>query len=189
MHTLHICIMNIIYLFMRSSRAGVEQTPIIATIAHLILMGLRYMEPDELANDIVVLIEHRDDKKVPEDVVEYLLGPILDSISSEMAEICSADCKRISTSDKISSLSRLNDGLESYWYRFQKDGKPRRIAPERYLILEANDVPCNVGFVLDAETSCPLYNMKPSRDNLAEFLTMIQQVLAFRLANFTPCKK
>lgn len=188
-HTLQICIMNIIYLVMRSSRAGIEQTPITGTIAHLVLMGLRYIPPDKLANDILSLIEDGKDRKVPEDVVEYMLGPIMDRISSEMAELCSADCKRLSTSDKVSALSRSDNDLESYWYRFQKDGKPRRTAPERYLIIESHDKPCNVGFALNAEIRCPLYNMEPRRDNLAEFLTVVQQVLAFRLAHFTHSKR
>jgi hypothetical protein len=46
--------------------------------------------------------------------------------------------------------------------------------------LEKYDEPCVVGFDVDKENSCPLFELDPEAVNLERILTVIKRVAAFR---------
>jgi hypothetical protein len=179
--TLQIGLLNLIYLIMRSSIAGVEQRPIIGTLAHLIMVALQHTSADKVAALIIKLTGSEDGKPLPDMVVELLLTPILDRISSEMIEVCTADCYRFFESDRR-TFTPGEDPLATYWYRFEKEGAPEKEEPKSYVRIEATTEPCKVGFALDRERTCPLYHLAPRLDNVAEFLAVIERVSRFRLA-------
>lgn len=181
LETLQAGLLNVIYLVVRAATARVEQGPIIQALAHLILTALQHMPTDQIAAFVLETIRSRDGEVLPDTVVEAVLMPILGRISSEMQDVCSADCARFFGSDRR-TLRAGDDPLPSYWKRFDKDGLPPENEPQHYLLLERTTAPCKVGFDVDGKRGCPLYGIIPRLDNVAEFLAIVERVLKFRLA-------
>jgi hypothetical protein len=161
--------------------AGVEQDPLIQTLAHLILIVLQNVAADAVTALVLESIGSREGKALPDKVIENLLMPILDRVRSEMQDVCSSDCLRFH-GERHAFLPPEGDAVENYWYRFSKKGLPEKNRPSEYLLIESTSAPCNVGFELDQERCCPLFHFEPQLNNVAEFLTIIERVSEFRLA-------
>lgn len=50
--------------------------------------------------------------------------------------------------------------------------------PERHLRLERYNVPCQVGFMVNKEQGCPLFELEPSVQGLGGLLDVIKKVAA-----------
>jgi hypothetical protein len=180
-HATQIGLLNVAYLINRASMAGVEQDPLIQTLAHLILIVLQNVAADAVTALVLESIGSREGKALPDKVIENLLMPILDRVRSEMQDVCSSDCLRFH-GERHAFLPPEGDAVENYWYRFSKKGLPEKNRPSEYLLIESTSAPCNVGFELDQERCCPLFHFEPQLNNVAEFLTIIERVSEFRLA-------
>ena len=178
--TLQIGLINLPYLFLRATRAGIDSSAMIRAFAYLLLATLQHARADAVADYILALIRDANGKTVPDHVVETLLMPILDQLGGELQDICSSDCHRFFSEPR--TLVREGDPLENYWQRLEQDGLPIDDQPTSYARLERVTEPCKVGFLLDQERTCPLYQVEPALDNVAEFLAIIKRVSEFRLA-------
>lgn len=116
----------------------------------------------------------------PKDVQEFLLLPIINQLISEMQDVCSENCTRISSGTR-NTLTEDKDEVDSYWMRLEPAGM---IEPEerQSIQLERFDAPCDVGFKVDKDNHCPLYAFEPTTENNAEFLEIIKHVATFRKA-------
>lgn len=179
--TLQIGLLNLPYLFLRATRAGVDSSAMIRAFAYLLLATLQHAHAEAVADHVLALVRNVNGKAaVPDHVVETLLMPILDQLGGEMQDICSSDCHRFFSEPR--TLVRDGDPLENYWQRLEQDRLPVDDQPTRYVRLELTTKPCKVGFPLNEECTCPLYQVEPALDNVAEFLTIIECVSEFRLA-------
>jgi len=184
--TFQIGLMNLRYFWARTIRIGVDETPIIRSLAYLVVAILQFLDAEYVARAILKMVTEKDGEKLPVDVVELILMPVLDQISSEMATVCSADCHRFFAHEKAISRGRESsheneESIDTYWWRLSNEGLPGKEEPERYVRIEKTNAPCKVGFELDGERSCPLYQVEPAVDNVVEFLSVIERVSEFRI--------
>ncbi|MBK5124407.1 restriction endonuclease [Burkholderia sp. R-69980] len=171
---------NIGYLLLRSSRAGIDQRPLIRTFVYLILVLLEVLPADSTADLVTTYLNRNQSGHFPEDVQDLLLGPIVDQLLSEMEDICSDDCRRIMSSDR-QALTNDKDEVETYWLRFDPEGVDEE-KERRFFRLEKVDEPCAVGFPVDKDNGCPLFAFKPTASNLSDMLETVKRVAAFRKA-------
>jgi len=171
---------NVPYLLIRLSMAGIDQRIITRTFAYLILNALDIL-PAESVNELVWSSLNRGEQELfPEEVQEVLLMPIVDQLLSEMRDVCSADCQRISMVERT-ALTEAKDEIEDYWLRLdpaerEEPGEKRSVRFERL------DAKCEVGFPVDEDKGCPLFAFRPTIRNTAEFMDIISRVAAFRKA-------
>lgn len=187
--TLAIGTANIPYLFVRFHTAGVDEKPIVAALAHLLMASLRYVSAKTLAPQLLDLFGRNNGVQMPDSVMETLLMPVLDQVSSEIQDVCSADCARFPLSDPR-TLQEADDPIDSYWFRFSGAGFVREQEELRYVTLEKMSEPCKIGFPVDEDRQCPLFQLEPELHNVEEFLEMIERVIEFRLdaADIAPQK-
>ncbi|WP_157016642.1 restriction endonuclease [Mesorhizobium xinjiangense] len=178
---LHIGLVNVPYLMMRASKAGVEQTPIIRAFAYLILCAIDQLPAESVAELVIDSITRGEQDKFPEDVQAYLLMPIADQLLSEMQDVCSADCTRVSAFSRM-TLTEDKDEIDEYWQRLEAAGREEVEEPEKHLRLERHDAPCQVGFAVDKEHGCPLFDVEPSVQHFGELLAILKRVAAYRKA-------
>lgn len=177
--TLQILLINMPYLVLRSANAGVDQGPITATAAHLVMMSLRAFPADTIAEVVRLSISSDEGDELPDSVVEMLLGPILDQISSELQDVCTTDCDRFHATDR-QALHRGADPVKTYWQRFDKRGTPAGEEQTRWARIENTTKACRVGFPTDKKRSCPLFEIDPQVNNMAEFFEMVKRITTYR---------
>ncbi len=178
--TLQIGLLNLPYLFVRATRVGVDSSAVIRAFAYLLLATLQHARAEDVAGRVIAIVRGVDETVIPDRFVEVLLMPIFDQLGGEMQDVCSSDCRRFFNEPK--TLVRECDPLETYWQRLGRDGMPSDDPPTRHLRLECLTEPCKVGFLLEGERTCPLFQVEPALGNVGEFLAVIQRVSGFRLA-------
>lgn len=171
---------NVPYLMIRSAKAGIDQTILLRTFAYLIVLALETLPSDVLASIIEESLTRDGEVEFPDNVYAFLLGPIIDQLLSEMQDVCSENCLRMSCA-RHRSVTKDNDEIENYWLRFESQGQEvNKDEDLRYLLLERQDAPCVVGFKVDKENGCPLFAFEPTTKNTDDLLDIIKQVAAFR---------
>jgi hypothetical protein len=181
LQTLQIAFSNLPYLMLRSQRAGVNQEPILAALAHLLVVALQVFPAEAIARILFENCLERDGEPFPDEVVDVLLVPVVERLAGEMQDVCASDCERI-TSSGPTTLVGPEDPVESYWRRLDPAGAPPDPNPTHHLLLERFSGVCKVGFELDKERSCPLFDIKLSKSNIGAFLAVVERVSGFRLA-------
>lgn len=176
--TFEVGLLNTPYLAIRSSKAGVDEAPIAGALAYLLLAVLQLMPADELSAHVLTLIGERNGEALPDSMKEMLLMPIIDRLSSELQDICSADCERMSASFNRRTL--MIDSIDHYWQRFERDGSKGDRTSGRTVRLERLRAPCKVGFAVNEKRMCPLFGLDPSLDNVAEVLDVLKRVSGYR---------
>lgn len=179
-NSLQMLLLNLPYLVIRSSKAGVDQDPIIAAAAHLLMITLR-KQPIEA---IIGLVHHtatRDGKVFPEDVLDVLWRPILDLLLSELQDVCSSDCDRFYSNNRRTLLVG-RDPVETYWQRFNKCGAAAS-SRRNWVGLENTAAPCKVGFKIADGGGCPLFEIEPHLGDLITLLKLTKRVLDFRVTD------
>lgn len=186
--TLNFGLVNVTYLIFRSNKGNAEQNPITRTISYLILVALDNWPASTVAELVAHSLFHGKLEQAPESVQEYLLIPIVEQLLSEIQEVCSSNCRRISNSRKV---LRTDDGdeIDEYWLRLEGDGIAEKEKQNKFLLLEGLKQPCVVGFSVDETHSCPLFEISPSTKNIESLLTTIKQVAAFRKKQSADKKK
>lgn len=171
---------NVPYLFIRSTKAGIDQKILYRTFAYLILVALDSLPAETVSGIIEESLTRGGEVSFPDDVYEVLLMPIVDQLQSEMQDICGEDCSRIHLSRR-KSLAENKDELETYWLRLEPDGV-KELGDDGYLQIEGYKEPCQVGFEVDKEKSCPLFSFEPTIQNTEELLEIVKRVAAYRKA-------
>ena len=176
---LHLALVNAPYLLIKCSETGINQTPILRAISYLILAALRELPAENVAELITDSLFREDQMEMPEQVRLMLLLPITDQLLSEMQDICSDDCVRVS-SCKRAKFTQSADEIETYWERFQTTDTQDDKNDGRYLLIESKAAPCAVGFQVNEETSCPLFAIEPDDKNVGSLLAILKRVSEFR---------
>ena len=177
---LQVGLLNVSYLSMRSIKGGGDPKPISRAFAYLILVALDTLPAQNVARLITDSVFRGKADEMPEGVQEFLLMPIADQLLSEMQDVCSSDCRRMSCFDRT-VLTDDKDEIKDYWLRLEPDGVEEPVS-RQILRLERFDAPCVVGFPVDKDRHCPLFLFEPSVKNTEELLTIIQRVAVFRKA-------
>jgi hypothetical protein len=177
---LQVGIWNMMYLIRRCNKGGVEQKPIARALAYLILCSLDTFSATDVAKLVTDSLYRGKAETMPDEIKDYLIGPIADQLLSEIQDVCSADCERLHLFD-YQTLTSDKDEVKDYWLRLEPDGIEE---PEdkRILRLEKHNAPCKVGFFVDADHGCPLFAFEPVPGNILEMFAMVQRVAAFRKA-------
>lgn len=175
---LSVGLVNAFYLCIRSSKAGADQKIIMRAFAYLILLALKDSPPEQVERLVSTSICRGDEDGMPKEAREMLLMPIADQLQSELQDVCASDCERISMLDR-NVLTGDKDEVEDYWLRLEPDGVEEE-TDRRILRLEKHDAPCRVGFHVDKDHGCPLFEFEPTIDNFGAFLSIIQRVTKFR---------
>lgn len=171
---------NLSYLYSRATRADAEQSPIINTVAYLILATLAHGQGDELKTAMAVALRTEGGKPFPAEVVDLLLGPMLDALRGDLQLVCSSDCDRFFAGHSRDRWE-IRNPIETYWARFGPSGAPRKPEPASHVRLERTTEPCRVGFELDEERSCPLYQTEVSAGHFEDFFAVATRVLNARV--------
>ena len=179
--TTHLAFSNLPYLRIRVSKVGVDEEPILAALAHLIVTSLQVISADQLTTLIMEAGLSRDGKPFPDEVIEMLLVPVLDRLAGEMQDVCTADCDRLLGSE-ATTLVGPEHPVQAYWRGLDPVGAPPQPDERRFFRLERHDGPCKVGFSLNKDRGCPLYEVGPTATNVVAFLSVIERVSEFRLA-------
>lgn len=173
-------LMNVPYLVMRSFKTGADQEPVIRAISYLIMCCLEFYTAEGMAKIIDQCLFRGDRADMPDNVKEVLLMPIMDRMLSEMQELCSEDCSRIS-SFRDNAFTKGGDEIETYWQRFdEKDFSEKGEEKGRYLLIERQDAPCEMGFKVNKDSGCPLFGTEPEIENVEALLKIIQHVAHIR---------
>jgi len=176
---LELAFANLPYLFGRAFRGGLEQRPLIRGIGYLILSALKFFSAEAVAEVIDAQFRRRDDEPLPEALVKIFLDPILSTLLSELAEVCSSDCPRFmaGAGDKFTFD---NEPFATYWQRLRPEGKIEAAEgkDEPILWIQKTDLPCKVGFPI--EQACPLIGRHVEKDDLAGLLAVVERVSDFR---------
>lgn len=180
-NTIHLVFKNVPYLFQQASNIGVDQEPLVATITHLILAAVQIIDVDTLTDLMINNLSKYDDVLLPEEISDVFLQPILNRLAGELQDVCSHECDRVYTTDP-SALVEPDDPIETYWQALDPAGASEDAGLRRTLRIEKHDEICKVGFALDRDHPCPLFEMVPRVGNAREFLKVVERVSAFRFA-------
>jgi len=76
--------------------------------------------------------------------------------------------------------TETGDELKTYWRRLSPGGLAKPDEPEQSLRIEKLSEPCVVGFPVDKDISCPLFEIEVSLDNIPSLLAVLARVSQFR---------
>ena len=83
---------NIPYLAKRCDEAGINQSHIFRPMAYLTLIALDRMSADGVAKFLVDQVSRGKPEKMPDDVKQMLIEPVVRQLQAELQDVCAADC-------------------------------------------------------------------------------------------------
>lgn len=178
---LYLALLNVSYLFIRSSKSGSDQTPIIRGVSYLIMCALRKLESQEVVDLVRASLFRGKEEAMPDEVQEFLLMPIVNQLLLELQDVCSDDCVRMSAF-RTTCLTQSNDEINTYWQRFDATECDVDEESENQLSLEQHNAPCKVGFTVNKNNGCPLFGIEAATKNLSEAFTIAKRVIEVRIA-------
>lgn len=181
-----LALFNLPYFYMRLLKSGADETPVVETFSYLLLATLRHHEPILLQEILDLALKTNDGSPMPANVVDVLLSPILQKVQSDLQLVCTSDCQRFFREDSLKHWKKSDD-LKAYWARFGQNGIDPETDDGAYHRLERTNLPCAVGFALEKDAGCPLYQKELPISNLGAFLKTAARVVLVRAphaANF-----
>ncbi len=143
---------NAFYILFRSDDVGIGQQHFVNAIAHIIIACLLRFECGIVAQLIErTMIADNGGAWSPE-VRNHLMIPPVRRAALEVTDVCVEDCIRVVMDSRVMS----NGELKNYWDRFTRNRHVERQLKERYLIVESNFAPCQIGFSVSPNKGCPL---------------------------------
>lgn len=183
--TFQYAMFNLVYLHARVMNTGIDQGPIIKSLAYLLLSTVRDFHPDLVREIFRMALRSDSDEPLPDAAVEVLVMPILDSLRTDLQLVCSSDCERFSRRDSF-KFWEDRDPFESYWSRFAARGIVPKSDDGSYHRLERTSEPCRVGFDLSDGAGCPLYRVPAEMERLDAFLGTVAHVVRRRAPKRRP---
>jgi hypothetical protein len=176
--TLCLGLINFLYLAFRAADKGVRQEPLIRAISYLIVVATQRLGPSSVSSilssvwDNLKVGRHRE---IREKVREFVLEPILNTLQTELKDVCTNDCSRVSTDPAL-----LEDGeIKAYWDRLKTNVGSKRESKE-ILTIESLKEPCKVGFSVGKKVGCPLCHIKKPHTDIDGFVGVVDRVVRFR---------
>jgi hypothetical protein len=151
---------NILYFCFRADDAGVSQRPYIDGSAYLLLCCLESQDWQVVSK---ALAKIWTGKKKDMDVLRaHALRPVLETLRTELRDVCTDDCRRVSTDP----LALSKDNINEYWLRLRFAGKAHSEHKRERLIImvEKEDELCKVGFKVGKHAGCPIVRVEPNDD-------------------------
>lgn len=151
---------NILYFCFRADDAGVSQSPYIDGSAYLLLSCLQSHQWRTISKALSKIWIGK--KKVAEVLRGHALRPVLQTLTNELRDVCTDDCRRISTDP----LKLSKEDIDGYWLRLRTPAKTvEENKRERLIILlERDDESCKVGFTVGKKVGCPVVRIKDHDD-------------------------
>lgn len=177
-----IAFVNVPYFMMRSVTVGADEEPTCRAMAYLILVALDRLPAENVANLVIASIDYRNDNPLPDNVMEVLLMPVIDQLVSELGVVCGSDCRRVTQLGRH-VLSENSDEADLYWVRLEPGGIEEKVEREQLNLINLKE-PCQIGFTVDDDYTCPFLAAEPSINNLIEVLEIVKRVTAYRKAEF-----
>lgn len=117
---------------------------------------------------------------LPEALIDFYVGPILNNLQGELTDLCVTDCARVS---RLSAPTNTEDGenVDTYWNRFDAETLTHK-ADDRVFWLENKRASCRVGFRVDEENDCPLIHAENDIGSLPKLLNIAQHISRARIA-------
>lgn len=167
---------NALYLLKKSSDLGVTFQPVAAGIGYLLEVALARVPAAELASEIEGAYADLADKAKAGSVAQVILGPIINAEAGVMFDACARDCSRVHVSP-----DRGGEGPNEHWRDILGSPKSKKQEDERELLLVGYFQPCQVGFSVGKDGTCPLYDLDVAKTPIAEMFEMLQRVIRYRL--------
>jgi len=169
-------LLNTLYFCIRSEEAGGHQKPYIKSMAYLLLLILDKHGMDTALRLLKGAWDEAEDAQFPEEVRQLSINPIVDQLRAELRDLCTADCRRVTTDPfELGDAER-----ESYWNRLTLRDEVQEKPPKQFLIIEHRYTPCKVGFDLGPNKSCPIVNHPQQEPDLAGQLMVLAHIIKER---------
>ncbi len=171
-------LVNYPYLLNRANESGTRYGPIRSVLSYLVLISCARNGSDKTAAWLESVWKCVEGPEYPDEIIRRILKTVLDTLNDELYDVCTSDCRRISTKPIILTES----DIEHYWQRLEV----MATAEEKdscNLIIESMDETCKVGFPVDNDSHCPLFQDNDLSANLRQTLEMIEKVISFRKDN------
>lgn len=166
-------LLDIYRLAVRAFEVGARTKPVFAGVANLVLASLVRFGRDYTSS---LLRESRGaSAKQLEKEKKLILTWVLDSLLSEITDVCRNDCERIS--GDMPSLTE--NERNTYWNRLQVRSPINRRRKE-WIVIETLDAKCNAGFELNQVVRCPLNRCSELSKDADESLRVIESILRSR---------
>ena len=167
-------LMNVFFFIHRAEEGGGEQRPFIDAGAYLALCSLDRLGLEQTTR--ILEDWSFDERKWPEQIRQYILGPVLSSLVSDVRDVCTDDCERVMTEP----YNLTKPQIENYWHRLHVRDAEVEEKDKRYLSLEKLDGACKVGFCVNKDNGCPVNGNTEPELRVAETLVEIDQIIRFR---------
>lgn len=147
---------SILYFCFKADDAGVAQTPYIDGASYLLLSTLQSHKPSTISKALSKI--WTGEKKAVGMLRAHALRPVLATLTAELRDVCTDDCRRISTDP----LTLSKESLGGYWLRLRdpQDGPEKNARGRLIVLLERPDETCKVGFKVNRKSGCPLVLIK-----------------------------
>jgi len=180
LNLLRFAIANYLPLYVRAEDRGTPTGPITEALASLFITSLLTYSTRDV---IGAALRPARKEFFPEEGVNILLQPVMETIAYNMGLACAADCERV-TADSVGSNGR-NDP-STYWDRFLPTRNAEmNITSSGLLIVKDGKKPCKIGFPLSTAVYCPLFR-DHGRRSLREYVEVFKAVSDFRIAQRRP---
>lgn len=159
------------YVVIRAERFGTDLDGYIEALAYLLLNLLSHFEANHVAKLVESVWALTNQEKLPKEVTEFFVQPMLRRLEAELFDLCQDRCHRITTTPTLLSEKQI----ENYWDRLREnDEKAEGSEKENVLVIETKAVDCAVGF----KSGCPYFG--DEKKALAERLDVMRRTIAFR---------
>jgi hypothetical protein len=168
-------------LLLRAHKYGVNLDIITRIVAFIIQSSLLYL-PFETVSKLIFEPEKfliKDDT-FNDELKQFILGPVLWRICTELEDVCLDDCQRISSEPILLSKKEI----DNYWYRLvvftSEKEETKKPEDDRRLIIESKKHPCTLKLTNDLQESCPLFFGLEDL-SLKEKLRLLKEIMIKRL--------
>ncbi|TXI50582.1 MAG: hypothetical protein E6Q50_04625 [Lysobacter sp.] len=168
-------LLNFIHLISRSEGYGIDQKPIIKSLAYLVHFATHRLGSNRTSS----LIQNFWGEDFPEEAKKIILKPIFLVLTSEVEDACMSDCSRIT--GEMSCLSESEAKL--FWGRFDASRISSKIENEKVIRIESYESPCKVGFKVGVKRNCPIFALERPHENVSEALRIISEITRVRVCS------
>jgi hypothetical protein len=163
-------LINSLYFTLRAHYSGVRTQPMVGGLAYLTLVALVRAGEQVTSEVLGGPWDTLEGREFPNEMRKMVLRPILETVLTEIRDVCTSDCRRIITDRAALSEKQV----KSYLQRLSPSATTSK--EEGILTIESSKVPCKLGLPLDEDHHCPLCAIEDGSADLHETLSVIKFV-------------
>lgn len=172
-------LVNFPYLSYRANDGGTKHAHVVRGLAYLIGVANQRMGTDVTANMIGKVWELVDGRSYPDEIREMITRPVLQTLLSEVRDVCTSDCSRVITTRTVLSESQVKTYMRRLTLVDDEHVEPMS---NEVLVIESFKSPCKIGLALDETNKCPVCFHEISENSLPQTLQTIRLVTNARRA-------